>query len=73
MSNKEIALMAHLMRRAGFGATRNELESHASMGYEETVEELVGAEGSPAMTDDLIRRYHHELSGMMGMAHTPSY
>ena len=26
MSDKDIALMAHLMRRAGFGATRDELE-----------------------------------------------
>ena len=26
MAKQEIALMAHLMRRAGFGATREELE-----------------------------------------------
>jgi uncharacterized protein (DUF1800 family) len=73
MSSEKIALMAHLMRRAGFGATRDELSSYAARGYEETVEELLDASGSPAMTDDLIRRYHHELSGMMGQTHTPSY
>ena len=28
MSEKDFALMAHLMRRAGFGATREELEQH---------------------------------------------
>ena len=34
MSNQEIALMAHLMRRAGFGASRDELEARVEMGYE---------------------------------------
>jgi len=38
---EDIALMAHLMRRAGFGATRDELEARVAKGYEETVEELV--------------------------------
>jgi hypothetical protein len=34
-----MALMAHLMRRAGFGATRGELEAYVADGYEATVEE----------------------------------
>jgi uncharacterized protein (DUF1800 family) len=33
--------MAHLMRRAGFGATREELERCVAQGYEATVEELL--------------------------------
>ena len=33
--------MAHLMRRAGFGATRDELEARVAKGYEATVEELL--------------------------------
>ena len=37
MSSKEIALMAHLMRRAGFGATRDEMEEYVTNGYEATV------------------------------------
>ena len=41
MADKNIQLMAHLMRRAGFGATRDELERRAAKGYEETVEELL--------------------------------
>ena len=46
MAKKEdIALMAHLMRRTGFGATRDELESLAEQGYEETVEQLLNPEG----------------------------
>ena len=38
---EDIGLMAHLMRRAGFGATRDELEARAAKGYEATVEELL--------------------------------
>ena len=38
---QEIAQMAHLMRRAGFGAPRDELERLVEQGYEETVEQLV--------------------------------
>ena len=42
MSNKEdIAMMAHLTRRAGFGTTRDELEALVEQGYEKTVEQLV--------------------------------
>ena len=41
MAGKEIALMAHLMRRAGFGAPYPELEARAAKGYEATVEELL--------------------------------
>jgi len=37
----DIALMAHLMRRAGFGARRDELEARCAKGYEPRVEELV--------------------------------
>ena len=40
MTDKEIALMAHLMRRAGFGAQYHELETRAEKGSEATVEEL---------------------------------
>ena len=50
--------MAHLLRRAGFGATRNELEQFVSAGYESSVEELLHP-GSPGhIQDDLLRRYH---------------
>ena len=66
MAQKEIALMAHLMRRAGFGATRDELERYVSQGYEATVEELLQPQSAaPALEDeDLIRRYHVDQNGM---------
>ena len=44
MADSAIALMAHLLRRAGFGAPRSELETRVSRGYEETVEELLHPE-----------------------------
>ena len=65
-NKKDIELMAHLMRRAGFGATREELEIRAAKGYEATVEELLAFSDGRSMGDDLINRFHHELSGLMG-------
>ena len=42
MSHKEdLALMAHLLRRTGFGSTREELEQYTAKGYEATVEKLI--------------------------------
>ena len=32
MGNNDISMMAHLMRRTGFGATREELERRVSSG-----------------------------------------
>ena len=39
--SQDVSLMAHLMRRAGFGATRNELEEYLSDGYKATVDKLL--------------------------------
>ena len=56
MADKNIALMAHLMRRAGFGASRSELEERAARGYEATVEELLHPEEQDEVDMlDLIR------------------
>ena len=58
MSEYGIPLMAHLMRRAGFGATRSELEAYVAKGYEATVEDLLHPERFPEPEDDdLLRRY----------------
>ena len=58
MSDNDIALMGHLMRRAGFGATREEIEARASNGYEATVEELLNPEGQEAVDPLDLQRYH---------------
>ena len=71
--NGNIALLAHLMRRAGFGATRSELESLSTESYQEIVEDLLIPANPQAMPDDVIWRYHHEQSGMMGQANPGAY
>ena len=59
MPNKEdIALMAHLMRRAGFGATYDELEALAERGYEATLEELLHPEAQEPVDRYDLLRYH---------------
>ena len=61
MANNDIALMAHLMRRAGFGARYEELEKRAAKGYEATVEELLHPEDNPdGLEMDLAERYFIE-------------
>ena len=41
MSHKDdLALMAHLMRRAGFGATQEELAGYVVKGYEAVADNL---------------------------------
>ena len=57
MSDNDIALMAHLMRRAGFGAPYAELETRAAKGYETTVEELLHPEEQPALERDIMLKY----------------
>ena len=61
MAENDIAFIAHLMRRAGFGAQYHELEARAAKGYEATVEELLHPdENSHGMDLDLGERYFIE-------------
>ena len=62
MSDKEIALVSHLMRRAGFGATRAELEELAEKPYEDIVENLLHPERVEDLEEDVLKRYNIELS-----------
>ncbi len=58
MARTDLALTAHLMRRAGFGATRAELERLAEKDYAEIVEDLLHPERFPDVPEDILRRYH---------------
>jgi uncharacterized protein (DUF1800 family) len=60
MADESIALMAHLMRRAGFGAPYAELEARAKKGYEATVEELLHPETQLDLDQDIMLRYKAE-------------
>ena len=64
--DNDIGLIAHLMRRAGFGANREQIGMHANAGYQSTVEALLYPGEEDKKDDHLIRRFHPELSGMMG-------
>ncbi len=54
----DLQRIAHLFRRAGFGATRQELEAAVAKGYEATVEELLHPETLPPVEEDLLERYY---------------
>ena len=75
MSDGKLALMAHLLRRAGFGAGRQELERYAAKGYEAVVEELLHPEDAPtALADeDLVRRYHIDQNSLIYVESCQAY
>ena len=73
MANQDdIALMAHLMRRAGFGAPRAELEQRVGRGYEETVEELLDPDAYevPPNAEDILFRYDPQTINPGGIPYT---
>jgi len=59
--SKEIALMAHLMRRAGFSARREELEKYVDQGYEATVEWLLNPQDDNGVDEDIVDRYYIDI------------
>ena len=67
MADNGIALMGHLMRRAGFGAPRDELEARVAKGYEATVEELIHPESLPDVDLFQMERYLPEYGELAGI------
>jgi hypothetical protein len=58
MSDNDLKLMAHLMRRAGFGASRDELERRVETGYDQTVDELLNPDSqTPVDYYEFLRYY----------------
>ena len=55
-----IQSVAHLMRRAAFGAPAWRLEELARKPYEEIVEDLLAVEKRPRLDEDLLERFHQE-------------
>ena len=58
-ADTDIDLLGHLYRRAGFGATREQLESYAKLSYEDTVEALLNPDPKRDIQDDVLERYIH--------------
>jgi len=73
MISNDTALMAHLLRRAGFGANRDELESYLEIGYDGAVEALLNPSDPGNMPDDLIRRYHVDQSELRDLPSSSAY
>ena len=53
---EDIALVAHLLRRAGFGASRDDIEAAAAKGYDNVVQELLNP--GEGLDDDILMRYN---------------
>ena len=73
MADQGLGLMAHLLRRAGFGATLQELEEYQAKGYETTVDELLRPEDAPDWDDDRFRRYQPDLNSVMYFESAQAY
>ena len=63
----DLELTAHLMRRAGFGATRAEIGEMAEAGYDAAVHRLLNPESAADWDEEtyLARRFQREQSGML--------
>ena len=62
---REYELRAHLLRSAGFGSTKQELQYYLRDSYEDTVEYLLTPNFDDWMGDHLVRRFDGEASGMI--------
>ena len=58
MADENIALMAHLLRRSGFGASRDEIEAKVAQGYQQTLDDLLAPESQENIEEDLLFRYN---------------
>ncbi|MEE8465596.1 MAG: DUF1800 domain-containing protein [Dehalococcoidia bacterium] len=73
MASPDIELMAHLMRRAGFGATYEELEKYAAKGYEAVVDELLSPMDQPDLEMDILERYFIDWKEMNALEINQAY
>ena len=66
-------LIAHLLRRAGFGATPQELDAAIVKGYDAVVDELLNPDHADVVPEDLIRRFHKDQSDRRGLGGGPHW
>ena len=67
MGSEKTRLISHLMRRAGFGVTSDELDSLEGVEYDKIVDDLLDPPDTSWLGDHLVRRFHHEQSGMISV------
>ena len=66
MSNTDVLLMAHLMRRAGFGANKGELDKLVKNGYDKTVDYMLDNDPNIPVSEYMIRRYQPDYGASLG-------
>lgn len=57
----DLSLMAHLLRRAGFGSDRAELERYAERSYEDVVDDLLNPDRFEEPEDEVLLRFYPHL------------
>lgn len=65
MGSEHRRLIGHLMRRAAFGVNSDELDRLEHRSYESIVDDLLDPKDTSWMGEHLVRRFHHEHSGMI--------
>jgi uncharacterized protein (DUF1800 family) len=60
-ASTDLSLMAHLLRRAGFGSDRSELERYAARSYEDVVDDLLNPDRFPEPEDEVLTRFYPHL------------
>ena len=58
----DLDLVAHLLRRAGFGADTAEIERYSIKSYDDIVDDLVNPERFPDIEDDLLGRFYPHIA-----------
>ncbi len=71
MGNTDRKLAAHLARRAGFGATQDELDFYESFNYKDLVNHFLDSHSVNHVSDDLIYRRHPNIHAQL--THNPMY
>ena len=56
--SKDVSLLAHLLRRASFGPTPDEMDYAIKVGYDNILKELLNPKEPDPVPHDMIRRYH---------------
>ena len=55
-TTEDVGLIAHLLRRTGFGPTYEEVQKYAAKGYQATVDEFLHPEDQPALDESMLAR-----------------
>ena len=61
VTTTDLSLMAHLLRRAGFGSDRAELERYAERSYEDVVDDLLNPDRFEEPEDEVLARFYPHL------------